>query len=90
MALDTDDVATLETLFTEASSSQTLLAGVRRRFPALTATRCDASDIGVEPAFRSFPRFDLHLVDGRNHCWQLTGNPDDATGIVVVVNRGGP
>lgn len=87
MALQDHDVKDLESLFAAAASSSELVSEVRRRFPGLSLTRCDPSDIGVEPAFRSFPKFDLHLVDGRDHCWQLTADPACATGIVLVMNK---
>ncbi|PKU24564.1 hypothetical protein [Telmatospirillum siberiense] len=87
MALQEQDVRDLEALFGAASTAMELASEVRRRFPGLSLTRCDPSDIGVEEAFRSFPKFDLHLVDGRDHCWQLTGDPACATGIVLVANK---
>ncbi len=87
MALQEHDVKDLEALFAAATSSSDLVVQVRNRFPGLSVTRCDPSDIGVETAFRSSPRFDLHLVDGRDHCWQLTADPACATGIVLVMNK---
>lgn len=87
MALQDHDVKDLEALFGEATTAAELASEVRRRFPGLSLTRCEASDLGVEEAFRSFPKFDLHLVDGRDHCWQLTGDPACATGIVMVMNK---
>lgn len=87
MALQEHDVEDLDALFAAAVSSPELVAEVRNRFPGFSVTRCDPSDIGVEPAFRSYPKFDLHLVDGRDHCWQLTADPACATGIVLVMKK---
>lgn len=58
-------------------------AALRARFPRLTVTRCDATDLAESP-YRSYPGFDLHLVDGAGHCWQLTTDPAQATGIVLA------
>jgi hypothetical protein len=58
-------------------------AALRARFPRLTVTRCDAADLAESP-YRSYPGFDLHLVDGAGHCWQLTADPAQATGIVLA------
>ncbi len=58
-------------------------AALRARFPRLTVTRCDAADLAESP-YRSYPGFDLHLVNGAGHCWQLTPDPAQATGIVLA------
>lgn len=84
MALTADDVRDIETLLGAAEASAQTFADLRRRFPMLSVTRCDPSDLGVETPFREFPRFALHLVDGSDHCWRLTDDPARATGLVVV------
>lgn len=66
----------------EADASE--LRGVRRDFPNLTVTRCDASDVGVEEPFRRYRRYDLYLVDASEHCWRFTADPDRASGVVVA------
>ncbi|WFU14724.1 DUF6129 family protein [Bradyrhizobium sp. CB3481] len=58
-------------------------AELRRRFPQLACTCCDASDM-TEPPFRSYPLFDLYLIDGSAHCVQITADPARATGIVLA------
>ncbi|MGD0474123.1 MAG: hypothetical protein ABSB70_13060 [Candidatus Velthaea sp.] len=60
------------------------LAGFRQDFPELSLTRCDVSDLGVEPPFRVYERFNLYLVDASDHCWRLTADPARATGVVVA------
>jgi hypothetical protein len=40
--------------------------------------------VSAETPFREYARFDLHLVDGGSHCWRLTSDPAEATGLVVV------
>lgn len=83
MALGTDKFIEIERLLAAADADASAFAEVRRRFPQLACTRCDASDM-TEPPFRSFPRFDLHLIDGSAHCVQITADPARATGIVLA------
>ena len=63
------------------------LARLRARFPKFSLTRADASDFGMEMPFRQYVRFDLYLVDGSSHCWNLTDNPELATGLVIATRR---
>ncbi|MBP7338534.1 hypothetical protein [Niveispirillum sp.] len=60
---------------------------LRQRFAHLVWTRCDAADVLEEP-FRSIGPFDLHLLDGSDHCLRLTPEPDKATGVLLA-RRGG-
>ena len=38
---------------------------------------------GVLPKFEN-PRFNLYLVDGREHCLSMTNNHEIATGVLVA------
>ncbi len=87
MALSDADLANIEALLAAPEASAAALADFRRRFPGLTLTRCDASDMGAESPFREYPRFNLYLVDAADHCWRLTADPARATGIVVAQRR---
>lgn len=59
---------------------------LRAALPALSVTRCDAGDLDQAP-YRRYAGFDLHLVDGAGHCWQITADPAAATGIVLARQR---
>lgn len=83
MAISEQALAGIETLLAAGEST----AEFRRRFPGLSLTRCDASDMSGQAPFRRHPKFDLYLVDGRDHCWQITPDPARATGIVVAALR---
>lgn len=83
MALDENTLIELEQLITAAEGRASPFAELRRRFPNLALVRCDASDV-TEPPFRSFPHFDLHLLDRSDHCVQITADPLLATGIVLA------
>lgn len=60
------------------------LPAFRAEFPGVTLTRCDARDMGGETPFRSSPRFDLYLLDAREHCVHITSDPACATGVVLA------
>lgn len=83
MALDENELIELEQVITTAEGRASLLPELRRRLPHLALVRCDASDL-TEPPFRSFPHFDLHLLDRSDHCVQITADPLLATGIVLA------
>jgi len=52
-------------------------------FPGISFVRMSASDI-TEAPFRSMPEYNLYLLDGREHCVQLTHDPAHATAVVVA------
>jgi len=84
MALTESDFTQIEKLLATVEEGRNPLSDFRRRFPDLSLTRCDASDMSGEEPFREYPKFNLYLVDGRDHCWHITGDPATATGIVVA------
>ena len=84
MALAESDFIKIEALLVTAEDGRNPLTDFRQRFPGLSLTRCDASDMSGEAPFREYPKFNLYLVDGRDHCWHITGDPAIATGIVVA------
>jgi hypothetical protein len=90
MALTADELKEIDALLQAPEADSSALADLRRRFPRLSLTRCDASDVDAEHPFRSYARFDLYLVDGTSHCWQLTPDPARATGLVVTEHRERP
>lgn len=52
-------------------------------FPELSFVRMSDSDM-TEAPFRSLPGYNLYLLDGREHCVQITNDPSCATGVVVA------
>jgi Family of unknown function (DUF6129) len=87
MTLNANELAEIEAVLAAPDADTGVLGELRRRFPQISLTRCDASDVGVEPPFREFQRFSLYLVDGADHCWRLTNDTARATGIVVVPHK---
>jgi hypothetical protein len=84
LPLNEDALATLEAALCPPDANSAALTSFRRDFPGLSLTRCDVSDLGVERPFREYARFNLYLVDAREHCWRLTADPARATGVVVA------
>lgn len=60
---------------------------LRRDLPGRVITFCDASDMTEGRPYREYSGFDLYLVDGSTHCWQLTQDVEAATGLVVARRR---
>ncbi|WP_426420715.1 hypothetical protein [Bradyrhizobium genosp. A] len=83
MALDENELIELEQVITAAEGRGSPFTKLRRRFPHLALVRCDASDV-TEPPFRSFPQLDLHLIEGSDHCVQITADPALAFGIILA------
>lgn len=87
MSLTATEVSQLESLLAASDGGAQLVQQFRERFPGRSLTRCDESDMGAEEPFRRFDALDLYLVDGRDHCWHITGDPQTATGVVVARRR---
>ncbi|HTO59804.1 MAG TPA: hypothetical protein VMM15_00975 [Bradyrhizobium sp.] len=87
MALGTDELMMIDQVLATAEPGTSPFAELRSRLPHLAWTRCDASDVTEEP-FRSYPRFDIHLIDGRDHCVVITVDPARATGIILAARSG--
>lgn len=66
-----------------STSATPPIAELRQRFPSLTVTRCDASDVTETPYF-TCGFYDVHLLDGRDHCITLTYDLAAATGLVLA------
>jgi hypothetical protein len=62
------------------------LAGLRERFPGVRFVRLDASDIEGHPV-RSATKFDLYLLDTREHCPVLTEDLAIAGAVVVTPRK---
>jgi hypothetical protein len=83
MALAAEELAEIDRMLSAPESAATVVADLRQRFPHLSWTRCDASDVTDEP-FRVYSAFEIHLLDRSEHCVQITADPAQATGIVLA------
>lgn len=85
--MDAGELAAIEDLLATESAFAPEgrgLAGFRQRFPNVSLTRCDLSDIDSETPFRVFAGMSMFLVDSSDHCARITLDPSRATGIVVA------
>ncbi len=83
MPLSDNDLGEIEKLLTTEDASVPVFAELRRRFPTLSWTQCDASDVTEDP-FRTYSRFDIHLLDTADHCAHITSDPGRATGVILA------
>ena len=83
MALSTDELTEIDKVLSGADAEAQVFAELRRRFPHLSWTRCDAADV-TEAPFRTYSRFEVHLLDSIDHCSHITADPARATGIVLA------
>jgi hypothetical protein len=86
MGLSDHDFAAIDTMLAGGGDASGL-ADFRRRFPSLSLTRCDVSDVDAETPYREYPGLSLFLVDAHDHCWRITSDPARATGIVVARHK---
>jgi hypothetical protein len=80
MALQPDELNEIDAALSAADADAGVFTQLRGRFPHLSWTRCDASDV-TETPFRTYSRFEVHLVDRSDHCVSITAR---ATGIVLA------
>lgn len=83
MALDADELMEIDRVLSEPDVDARVFTELRHRFPHLSWTKCDLTDVAETP-FRSYPRFEIHLVDRTDHCLQITADPTRASGIVLA------
>jgi hypothetical protein len=83
MALSADDFTEIDALLVATDAHMRPFSELRRRFPHLSWTCCDASDVTEEP-FRVYEQCEIHLLDSVDHCSHITSDPARATGIVLA------
>lgn len=84
MALTPQDETQLESLFGSANAAADAFDQAKKTIGHLRLTKCDPSDIGVEPAYKEYPLYDLYLLDTSDHCAHVITDPAKATGLIVV------
>ena len=79
-------VTQIDTTLVFAKADAQTIATLRKLTPGLTITRVDALDMRDEAPFRVYEKISLFLIDGREHCWKITQDPECATGIALAPN----
>ncbi len=85
--LTTENLTQIEALLAPPDAELSAFSDFRQRFPGVSYTRCDPSDVDGEKPYKEFTRFNLYLVSAVNHCVTMTRDPAVATGIIVVENQ---
>ena len=89
VTVSANDWDVIDQMLSAPDAGAGVLAQLRNRFAHLSWTRCDAGDV-VETPFRSYPRFDVHLLDSVDHCSHITDDRARATGIVLAMRNATP
>ena len=83
MAMTAEDWQVIDETLTAASMGAGTIVDLRRQFPQLSWTSCDASDV-MEKPYRIYEKFELHLLNTSNHCAEITSDLANATGIILA------
>jgi hypothetical protein len=86
MALSAEELTEIEQALSGLAADAPVVAEMKGRFPKLSWTRCDASDV-VEAPYRSSAVYDIHLLNSTDHCSQITSDPAQATGIILAKRK---
>ena len=64
--------------------NETVVGELRTEYPGIHFTYCMEDDIPNHEPMLECDRFNMYLVDGREHCLCLTRNYEHASGIVIA------
>ena len=70
-------------LYAAGTKRDAVVKALKQKYQGLTITGCSEDDLTEEP-FREEPAYLLYLVDSKDHCWKMTREPANATGIVIA------
>jgi hypothetical protein len=70
-------------LYAAGTKRDAVIKALKQKYQGLTITGCSEDDLTEEP-FREEPAYLLYLVDSKDHCWKMTREPANATGIVIA------
>lgn len=86
MALSELEMARIDALLGalgDAAQPQTLALALQRLVPGVALRQCDAGDV-LEDPYLSTGACDVHLLDTSSHCIRVTGDPAEATGLLLA------
>jgi hypothetical protein len=86
-ALTAEKLNEIEGMLGAPNADASCLQDFRQKFPGVSLTRADPSDVEGEHPYKEFSRFTLYLISAINHCVSMTRDPAIATGIIVVQNQ---
>jgi hypothetical protein len=68
----------------DKSLNEGLISSLRQQYEGIHFTYCNDDDIPNNDPIVEQEKFNLYLVDGREHCMVLTNSFENATGVVVA------
>jgi hypothetical protein len=83
MGVKPEELQEIGAVLSAAGAEASAYGQLRARFPHLAWTRCDASDVAETP-LQTNGLFDVHLIDGSDHCVQVTSDLARATGVILA------
>jgi hypothetical protein len=84
MCISTETMSEIElSLLDFQELSNNPLPMLKGSFPDLSFLYMADSDIDEAP-FQSLVNYNLYLLDGRDHCVQITHNLSDATAVIIA------
>lgn len=86
MAITEEELDAIAVLLSAPDEKGAGYATLRTRFPHLSLTRCEASDL-VEAPYRTAGLYDLHLIDTSDHCVCITNDLRRAGGLALALRR---
>lgn len=87
MALTADAIESIRTTLDADGTLAERLATLRRTFPGLSLTRCDASDMDTETPALETAGCAVFFIDTSEHCARITSDPEAASGLIVAEKR---
>ncbi|QSA99310.1 hypothetical protein [Methylococcus sp. EFPC2] len=87
MAIATNALDEIRGLLEGEGSSAERVANLRKAFPGLSLTRCDAGDMDTETPILETAGFAVYLIDTSEHCVRITTQPEAATGLILAEKR---
>lgn len=82
--IETEIVTQIAKFVEQHSLSETTLTTLRQTYPSIHFTYCSDDDIHSARPVMEQAEFNIYLVDTRGHCFTLTSDFDNATGIVLA------
>jgi hypothetical protein len=77
-------IAQIGELLSRRSVEESAVIELRQQFPDIHFTYCMDDDVIAATPLHEAERFNLYLIDSRNHCLSFTQDSSVATGIVVA------
>lgn len=82
--IETEIVEQIAQFVAQNSLNETTLTELRQTYPSIHFTYCSDDDIHSGRPIKEHPEFNIYLVDTRGHCFTLTSDFDNATGVVLA------